>query len=54
MGTPMPREEPEEELKEIMAGLTWEVCDERHEEQNWQRQGSGLGSLGVHAHGSVC
>ena len=57
-GTTMPREDPEEELKGNRGRAHLQrqgKCVMRNTSRTgWQRQGSGLGSLGVRAHGSVC
>lgn len=57
-GTMMPREDPEEKLKgnHVRAHLQRQgKCVMRNTSRTgWQRQGSGLGSLGVRADGNVC
>lgn len=54
----MPREDPVEKLKGNRGRAHLQMqgkCVMRNTSRTgWQRQGSGLGSLRVRAHGSVC
>lgn len=57
-GAMMPREDPAEKLKGNRGRAHLQMqgkCVMRNTSRTgWQRQGSGLGSLRVRAHGSVC